>query len=119
MKPVRSLFLLLLSNFLFSAAGMAQLSNTGKITPALKDLLIKRKSEDSAYVFITVKNFSRLQNDKTVHIVSGYKNTNTALVKISMGRLSYLLEKNEIVFADAYRVPKGRSNHRVIRYCIE
>jgi hypothetical protein len=106
MKPAPILFLLLLSNFLFSAVSSAQIGNAGKITPALKDLLIKRKSEDSAYIFITVKDYSKLQNDKTVHIVSEYKNTNTALVKISISRLSSLLKENDFVFADAYRIPR-------------
>jgi hypothetical protein len=106
MKLVRVLFLLLLSTFLFSAASKAQHSNAGKITPALKDLLIEGKSDDSAYVFITVKDFSKIQIDKTVHIVSKYKNTNTALVKISIGRLSSLLEQNDVVFADTYRIPR-------------
>ena len=86
--------------------GKAQLNDAEKITPALRALLIKEKSGDSAYVFITVKDFSKLQNDKTVHIVSEYKNTNTALVKISIAGLSSLLEKNDIVFADAYRIPR-------------
>ena len=85
---------------------MCQLKEVGRITPLLKDLLTKRKSTDTAYVFITVKDISTLQNDKTIELISEYKNTNTALVKISIRQLSYLLERNDIVFADTYRIPK-------------
>jgi hypothetical protein len=106
MKPTRIHFVLLLCSFLFSVAATSQVKDNERTTSALKNLLAKKKSKDAIDVFITVKDLSKLRSDNDIQIVSEYKNTNTALVKISATRLSSLLDKNEIVFADVYRTPK-------------
>jgi hypothetical protein len=106
MKPVKNLFSLLLCSILFSATAFAQIKSNEKITPLLKNSIAQKKSSEMLTVFVSVTEFSRLHNDTTIQIIAEYKNTNTALVKISVGRLASLLAKNEVVFADVYRTPK-------------
>ena len=105
MKP-RSFFLLVLFNFLLTAGCIGQLRVGGRTSPLLNDLLSKRTSSDTVHVFLTVRDLSILKNDKKIQIISEYKSTHTALIKIPVSRFSALLDKNEIVFADVYRVPK-------------
>lgn len=105
MKPA-SIHFIFLCSFLFSTACSAQPKNNERTTPLLKTILSKKKTNEAIDVFISLKDFSKLRGDKEIQILSEYGNTNTALVRITAGKLSLLLAKNEIVFADAYRVPK-------------
>lgn len=106
MKPRRIHFALLYCCILFSTACLCQQKNGERITPLLKNVLANKKSKDVITVFITVRDLSKLHSENNVQIVFEYKSTNTALVKIQVAKLSSLVEKNEIVFADVYRIPK-------------
>jgi hypothetical protein len=91
---------------LLSAACLCQQKNHERITPSLKNVLAKKKGKDVIDVLVTMKDFSRLLKYKDIQILSAYQGTNTALVRIPASKLSSLIEKNEIVFADVYRTPK-------------
>lgn len=106
MKATGIHFIFLFCNLLWSAAGSGQVKNNEKVTPLLKSTLLKKKSSDELQLIITVKNISKLHNDRDVQILGEYPTTNTALVKIKVEKLFNLLNNTEIVFADAYRVPK-------------
>jgi Subtilase family/Secretion system C-terminal sorting domain len=106
MKLPRIHFILLLCGLLFSAAGNSQIKNGERITPLLGNLIKQKKNKDLIVVFISVKEFSGLHRDRDIQVLSEYQNTNTALVKISVAKLTSLLDKKEIVFADIYRTPK-------------
>lgn len=106
MKPARTHLVLLLCSFLFSATGLCQQRNNERITPLLKNVLANKKGKDVIDVFITMKDLSSLHSDKNIQILSEYKNTNTALIRIQVARLADVVDKNEIVFADVYRTPK-------------
>lgn len=106
MKPIRIHFVLLLCSFSCSVAAICQIKNNERITPSLKNILSKKKSKDVMDVFLTVTDLSKIRSDKEIQIISEYKNTNTVLAKVSVVKLSSLINKNEIVFADTYRIPK-------------
>jgi hypothetical protein len=106
MKPKRIHLILFLCGFLFSAACLCQQKNNERIAPLLRNVLANKKAKDVIDVFITMKNLSGLQSDKNIQILSEYKNTNTALIRIPVAKLSELVGKNEIIFADVYRTPK-------------
>jgi hypothetical protein len=99
-------FILLLYSFLFCSECIGQLSNSQKLTLALKNMLSRKKDDDAVQIFITVNDLQKLRNDKDIQVVSEYGSTNTALVKIKKEKLSSLVERREIVFADVYRKPK-------------
>jgi hypothetical protein len=106
MKPARIHLVLFSFVFLFSAVCEAQAIYDKKLTPSLKGLLINRKNNQRVNVFIAASNLSLLENDTDVHIISEYRGTNTVLINISVDKLSSLLNKKEILFADSYRTPK-------------
>jgi hypothetical protein len=106
MKATGIQIIFLFCLLLLSVESMGQLKNNEKVTPSLKNTLSKKRANEEIQIIITVKNFSKLRDDKGVQILAEYRNTNTALVKIKVERLFDLLDKKEIVFADAYRVPK-------------
>lgn len=106
MKPDRIHLFLLCCSFLCSVVCAAQAKNNERIAPSLKSILNKKKGNEVVHVFIATRNLSAIENDKEIQIISEYKSTNTALIKISVDKLSSLLNRNEIFFADAYRIPK-------------
>jgi hypothetical protein len=106
MKPTRIHVFLLSIGLLFAAVCEAQAKLNERVTPSLKNILINKKSNQTVDVFISARDLSFLENDSDVQIISEYKGTNTALIKISVDKLSSLLNKKEIVFADSYRTPK-------------
>lgn len=106
MRATGIYFIFLLCSLLWSAAGIGQVMNTETLTPLLKSTLLKKKSSDEIQLIVTVKNISKLHGDMDIQILAEYPNTHTALVKIKVDKLSSLINKNEIVFADVYRVPK-------------
>jgi hypothetical protein len=106
MKATEIYFFFLFWTMLLSAAAIGQIRNKENVTPSLKSILLKKNSTDVIQIIITVKELSILHDEKNIQILAEYKSTNTALVKIKVDRLSSLLDKNEIVFADAYRTPK-------------
>ena len=97
MKPIRINFIFLLCSFLLSAASNGQIKNNERATPLLKNIIAKKKSNEIIYVFVSVKDLSKLHNDKDIQIVAEYKNTNTALVKIQMAKFSSLLNKQDVL----------------------
>ena len=106
MKATAIHFIFLFCAVLLSEVAIGQVKDSGRVTPLLKSTLSKKKTTDEVQILIAVKDFSKLRDDKDIQILSEYRNANTALVKIKVDKLSDLLHKKEIVFADIYRIPK-------------
>lgn len=106
MKPVILALILLCCYLSFPARTDGQVKASEKLSPALKSSILKKNISDSLEIYITVKDLARLKQDSEVLVVSEYKSTNTALVKISSAKLLRLLDTNEVVFADVHRIPR-------------
>jgi hypothetical protein len=106
MKPLYSFCLLVFCVLINYNTSLAQSKNNGKVSPLLQNLLSAKRADETLTVFLTAKGLAAIRNEKDIQIVSEYENTNTALVKIFPAKLLSLLDRNEIVFADVYRVPK-------------
>lgn len=105
MKPFNVVVILI---FLCLSHGIStgQVKGNERLSPSLKNTLFKKKAPAILEIFITVTDLSKLKAEKDVQLIAEYKNTNTALVRISSAKLLSLIGGNEIIFADEYRKPK-------------
>lgn len=99
-------FILLLFGLFYYAAANAQLNDAARMSPLFKKILAQKKNTDTLTVFVSVNDLSKLNDEKGIQILSSYRNTNMALIKISVAQFLFLFDKGEIRFADVYRTPK-------------
>lgn len=106
MRAIAIHLVLVFCTLLSSQASMGQAKKNERLSPLLKSTLLKKNAADYVEVIITVKEFSKLHEDGSIQILAEYKATKTALVRLKVEKLSDLIDRNEIVFADVYRTPK-------------
>jgi len=66
MKAAGIHFIVLFCSVLLSAVGSGQVKNIERITPLLKNTLLKKDSNDEVQIIVTVKHLYRLHDDKDV-----------------------------------------------------
>jgi hypothetical protein len=91
---------------IISLYSYGQNKETKRLSPTLLSVLKNKDSNELISLVVAVKELEVLHKEQGIQILAEYKAAHAALIRTTSAKLSSLIDKGQIIFADTHRQPK-------------
>ena len=105
MKPYLMVITILLI-FIMPDRVYCQVARGRLVTDRLKTVMQSKKHQEIVDLIVVAKDLQQLKKSNDIQIIQAYPGNNSARIRITVTKLTELLDSNKILFADVYRKPK-------------
>ncbi|HWJ27145.1 MAG TPA: hypothetical protein VNS32_11425, partial [Flavisolibacter sp.] len=73
------------------------------VTDRLKTVMQSKKHQEIVDLIVVAKDLQQLKKSNDIQIIQAYPGNNSARIRITVTKLTELLDSNKILFGDVYR----------------